>query len=66
MWLGLRLLSIIELTNKTNAGLISAEEKECTNALGFKNKAKVALSNVTPDSSVAKQMLKQQPPRDSQ
>lgn len=32
---------------------------------GFKNKAQVALSNVTPDSSVANQMLKQQAPRDS-
>jgi len=32
---------------------------------GLKNKAQVALSNVTPDSTVAKQMLKQQAPRDS-
>ncbi len=32
---------------------------------GFKNKAQVALSNVTPDSAVAKQMLKQQGPRDA-
>jgi len=32
---------------------------------GLKNKAQVALSNITPDSAVAKQMLKQQSPRDS-
>jgi len=32
---------------------------------GFKNKAQVAMSNITPDSAVAKQMLKQQSPRDS-
>jgi len=32
---------------------------------GFKNKAQVAMSNITPDSTVAKQMLKQQSPRDS-
>lgn len=32
---------------------------------GFKNKAQVAMSNITPDSAVAKQMLKQQAPRDS-
>ena len=32
---------------------------------GFKNKAQVALSNLTPDSAVAKAMLKQQEPRDS-
>ena len=31
---------------------------------GFKNKAQVAMSNVTPDSTVAKAMLKQQEPRD--
>ena len=31
---------------------------------GFKNKTQVALSNITPDSAVAKQMLKQQAPRD--
>ncbi|RYY76197.1 MAG: SDR family oxidoreductase [Gammaproteobacteria bacterium] len=32
---------------------------------GFKNKAQVAMSNVTPDSTVAKAMLKQQEPRDT-
>jgi len=32
---------------------------------GFKNKAKIAMNSITPDSSVAKQMLKQQSPRDS-
>jgi short-subunit dehydrogenase len=32
---------------------------------GFKNKAQVAMSNVTPDSTVAKAMLKQQEPRDA-
>ncbi len=32
---------------------------------GYKNKAQVAISNVTPDSAAAKQMLKQQAPRDT-
>jgi short-subunit dehydrogenase len=32
---------------------------------GFKNKAQVAMSNITPDSSVARQILKQQSPRDA-
>ena len=32
---------------------------------GFKNKAQVAVSNITPDSAVAKAMLKQQEPRDA-
>jgi len=32
---------------------------------GLKNKVQVAMSNVTPDSTVAKQMLKQQEPTDS-
>jgi short-subunit dehydrogenase len=31
---------------------------------GLKNKVQVAMSNVTPDSTVAKQMLKQQEPND--
>jgi short-subunit dehydrogenase len=31
---------------------------------GLKNKAQVAMSNITPDSAVAKSMLKQQEPRD--
>ena len=31
---------------------------------GFKNKAQVAMSNIIPDSAVAKSMLKQQEPRD--
>ena len=32
---------------------------------GFKNQAQIALSNITPDSMVAKMMLKQQEPRNS-
>jgi short-subunit dehydrogenase len=32
---------------------------------GFKNKAQIAMSNITPDSSVARQILKQQSPRDA-
>ncbi len=32
---------------------------------GFKNKVQIAMTNITPDSAVAKQMLKQQAPRDS-